>query len=90
MLRATAALFGTVFLPVGISFFFILDHRYWRSGVAAVLCSAGFYYIAWRAHDLPGIDEISNTHDVAVPDFPTDSPTRPPTPPVPPAKESPP
>lgn len=69
ILRVTCALFGTIFLPVGISFFFLLHHRHWLQGVGAVAASLGFYYVAWRGSDLLGMDEIVDTSDIVLPHF---------------------
>lgn len=81
MLRASCALFGTIFLPVGISFFFVLRHRHWMDGVGCVAAAVGFYYVAWRAPDMLGMDEIRNTADIVLPDLPPI--TRSPEPPEP-------
>jgi hypothetical protein len=78
MLRVTSALFGTIFLPVGVSFFFVLKHQHWLEGVAAVVAALGFFYVAWRADDLLGLDEILNTADISLP-APADRPATPPT-----------
>jgi hypothetical protein len=67
MLRAVSALFGTIFLPVGISFFFVLHRQHWPQGVAAVLASFGFYYVAWRADSILGMEDIVDTSGVALP-----------------------
>ncbi len=82
MLRATAALFGTIFLPLGISFFFVLHHRHWREGIGTVAAALGFLYVAWRANDLLGLDEIRNTAGMALPEPPavTRAPEPPPAP----------
>lgn len=69
MLRVTCALFGTIFLPIGISFFFVLHHSHWLQGVGAVAAALGFYYVAWRGNDLLGMDEIVDTSDILLPDF---------------------
>jgi hypothetical protein len=58
MLRALSAAFGALFLPVGVSFFFVLRHRHWLQGVGAVAAALGFFYVAWRAHDILGLDSI--------------------------------
>ncbi len=58
MLRATSAVFGAIFLPVGVSFFFILHHRHWMRGVGALAASFGFFYVAWRAYDILGLDGV--------------------------------
>ncbi len=71
MLRAMSALFGTIFLPVGISFFFVLKHRHWPQGVGAVIAALGFYYVAWRADDILGLDEIPDATVPPGPDFPS-------------------
>lgn len=71
MLRTLSALFGTIFLPVGISFFFVLRHRHWPEGVGSVLAALGFYYVAWRADDILGLDEISDGVELAFPDLPS-------------------
>jgi hypothetical protein len=70
MLRVTCALFGTIFLPVGISFFFVLHHRHWVEGIGAVLSSGGFFYLAWRGVDLLGMDDIRDTREIVLPDLP--------------------
>ena len=67
MLRTVSALFGTIFLPVGISFFFVLKHQHWVEGVGAVLAALGFYYVAWRADDLLGLDRISDGDALPLP-----------------------
>ena len=77
MLRMMSALFGSIFLPVGVSFFFVLKHRHWLEGVGAVIAALGFYYVAWRADDLLGLDEIINTADITLPQSHA-SPTTPP------------
>lgn len=69
MLRAMSALFGAIFLPVGVSFFFILHHRHWMRGVGAVTASLGFFYVAWRAHDILGLDEIGPDAGAPFPEF---------------------
>jgi hypothetical protein len=69
MLRVTCALFGTIFLPVGLSFFFVLHHRHWVEGIGAVLSSAGFFYVAWRGVDLLGMDEIRDTRHIVLPEL---------------------
>ncbi len=71
MLRTMSALFGTIFLPVGISFFFVLKHRHWPEGVGAVLAALGFYYVAWHAEDILGLDEISDGDELVFPDLPS-------------------
>ena len=58
MLRSLSALFGIFFLPVGISFFFVLHHRHWLQGVGAVAASLAFLYVAWKADDILGLDDI--------------------------------
>ncbi len=73
MLRTMSALFGTIFLPVGISFFFVLKHRHWPEGVGAVLAALGFYYVAWRAEDILGLDRISDGEALPFPDLPSPS-----------------
>ncbi|HEU4990368.1 MAG TPA: hypothetical protein VFT41_11335 [Gemmatimonadaceae bacterium] len=81
MLRALSALFGTIFLPIGISFFFVLRHAHWREGVGAVLASFAFFYVAWRANDILGLDDIGGATDVSLPTFalpPRDAPATPP------------
>jgi hypothetical protein len=75
MLRVLCALFGTIFLPVGLSFFFVLHHRHWLEGVGAVLSSAGFFYLAWRGVDLLGMDEIHDTREIILPGLPPQSDT---------------
>ncbi|HEX8726837.1 MAG TPA: hypothetical protein VF737_15715 [Gemmatimonadaceae bacterium] len=70
MLRTLSALFGTIFLPVGISFFFVLKHRQWIQGVGAVLAALGFYYVAWRANDILGLDQIPGADEVPPLDLP--------------------
>ncbi len=67
MLRATSALFGAIFLPVGVSFFFVLQHRHWPEGIVCVAAAFGFFYVAWRAEDILGFDEIANTADIVLP-----------------------
>ena len=63
-----AALFGTIFLPVGISFFFVLKHHYWLEGIGAVLASLGFFYVARRADDILGMNEIQDTREISLAD----------------------
>ncbi|HVB31737.1 MAG TPA: hypothetical protein VNE60_09460 [Gemmatimonadaceae bacterium] len=58
MLRTVSALFGTIFLPVGVSFLFVLRHAHWMEGCGAIVASLGFLYVAWRADDILGIDDI--------------------------------
>ncbi len=60
MLRATSAMFGILFLPVGLSFFFVLHHRHWPDGIGAVLASLGFFYVAWKAEDILGLEKIDS------------------------------
>jgi hypothetical protein len=67
MLRVTSAVFGAIFLPIGISFFFVLRHQHWPEGIGAVVASFGFFYVAWRADDILGLDEIRDTRGVVVP-----------------------
>jgi len=69
MLRAMSALFGTIFLPVGISFFFVLKHQHWLEGLGAVVAALGFFYVAWRADDILGMDDIRNTLEISLPDL---------------------
>ncbi|MDE3127503.1 MAG: hypothetical protein KGL38_05825 [Gemmatimonadota bacterium] len=64
MLRATSALFGVFFLPVGLSFFFVLRHRHWPEGVGAVLASLAFFYVAWKADDILGLERIDAGPDL--------------------------
>lgn len=68
MLRATSALFGAIFLPVGVSFFFVLGHRHWPEGIVCVAAAVGFFYVAWRADAILGLDEIQNTADIVLPE----------------------
>ena len=77
MLRTMSALFGSIFLPVGISFFFVLKHQHRMQGVGAVLAALGFYYVAWRAEDLLALDRIPDTVELPYPDIasPPDDPT---------------
>lgn len=63
MLRATGALFGVFFLPVGLSFFFVLHHRHWREGIGAVAASLAFLYVAWKADDILGLEAIEARPD---------------------------
>ena len=64
MLRATSALFGVLFLPIGLSFFFVLHHRHWPEGVGAVAASLGFFYVAWKSDDILGLEEIDSGPDL--------------------------
>jgi hypothetical protein len=70
MLRMMSALFGTIFLPVGISFFFVLHHRHWPEGLGAVVAALGFFYVAWRADDILGLDTIADTREISLPGLP--------------------
>lgn len=58
MLRTASALFGAIFLPVGVSFLFVLRHAHWMEGCGAIAASLGFFYVAWRANDILGVDDI--------------------------------
>jgi hypothetical protein len=74
MLRVMSALFGTIFLPIGMSFFFVLRHRYWMQGIGAVLASGGFFYVAYRAEDILALDAIPDTREILLPELlPPDS-----------------
>jgi hypothetical protein len=84
MLRAASALFGVFFLPVGISFFFVLRHRHWMEGIGAVAASLGFLYVAWKADDILGFEAIGA--DPGADDPPSlTSPDLPPEPEEPPS-----
>jgi hypothetical protein len=76
MLRVLAAVLGSILLPVGVSFFIVLRHRYWLSGVATVLCALGFFYLAWRADDVLGLDKIRDTREIVLPATALDAPDR--------------
>lgn len=59
MVRATSALFGTVFLPVGLTFLFAFHHRHWLDGLGAIAAALGFFFVAWRGPDLLGLDDLA-------------------------------
>ncbi|HVZ77828.1 MAG TPA: hypothetical protein VG818_07600 [Gemmatimonadaceae bacterium] len=63
MLRAASAVFGAIFLPIGLSFLFVQHHAHWKQGVGAILAAAGFFYVAFHAYDILGFDEPANPGD---------------------------
>lgn len=69
MLRATSALFGAVFLPVGVSFFFVLHRQHWMRGAGAVAAALGFFYVAWRGYDILGLDNVGPGTGVPLPEL---------------------
>lgn len=69
MLRAASALFGMIFLPVGLTFLFAFHHRHWMDGLGAIAAALGFFYVAWRAPDLLGLDDVAPTTERSLAEF---------------------
>jgi hypothetical protein len=78
MVRAFSAMFGAIFLPIGVSLLFLFHHREWMRGVGAIASAFAFFYVAWRANDILGLEDIPETTPFVMPDPP--SPPRSPEP----------
>ncbi|HUX33460.1 MAG TPA: hypothetical protein VMV51_06265 [Gemmatimonadaceae bacterium] len=85
MLRAASALFGTIFLPVGLTFLFAFHHRHWMDGLGALAAALGFFFVAWRGPDLLGLDDRAPATERSLAEFiasaqapPTAQPSDPP------------